>query len=131
MTVSTATAQNPDVKVLWSHTQNNIQLRLLDIDYGYHIHGISALVVKLEIVNTDNDDQTSYYFESGIPAYYAQYFQQYVNGGIRAKQEFETNGFVKWFGNLFKTKLEKDPNQFRHLELMTQASIIFGENYKY
>jgi hypothetical protein len=126
-----ATAQNPDIKVLWSHTQDNISLRLLDIDYGYLTHGISALVIKLEIVNTVNDDVVNYYFEDGLKHFFTQYLQQYVNRRIRDRIEFESKGMFRWFQDLFKTKDEKDPKQFKNLDLMIEGSRIFGEKYTY
>jgi hypothetical protein len=129
--MSITTAQNPKVQVLWLHTQNNISLRMLDIDYGYWTQGISALVVKLEIVNTTNDDTTEYYFEDNMRVYYKQYLQQYVNGQIRNKAEFDTKGFFRPVQDLFKSKAEKDPAQFKNLELLIEGSKIFGANYIY
>jgi hypothetical protein len=125
------TVQNPKVEVLWFCIQDNISLRLLDVDYGYWSQGVSALVVKLEIVNTINDDKVDYYFEDNMRVYYKQYLQQYVNGQIRTKAEFDTKGFFRPVQDLFKSKAEKDPAQFKNLELLIEGSKIFGANYIY
>ncbi len=126
-----ATAQKPNINVIWSHFENNISLRLLDIDYGYSSYGVCALVLKLEMINTVNDDVVNYYFENGLKPYFTQYVQQHVNSRIRAKIEFDSPSIFKWFQDLFKTDIEKDPNQFKHLDLLIEASRIFGENFEF